>query len=117
MDKRKEKLYADLDALGEELVTTPMMVRLTVLDDLDWNCKYLLEAGFKFDPRILRFNELPPFLAERLAILKMLNKFQEIPDIGKRFSDNVYHVPISVRVWESIAPTALPNPTTSIRIL
>lgn len=102
---RKQKLYADLDALAEELVTTPRMVRITIMKNTKF--VYLLEGGLKFEPKYLHFNELPPFIAERIAILKMLNNYEEIPDIGKKFSDTVYHIPISIRVWESLIPSAV----------
>jgi hypothetical protein len=103
-ETRAERLYKALDELGEELANTPRSVRLSIIDGI-----YVLEGGFGFQPQVLRFDKLPTFIEERLAILKMLNDFQMIPDIGKKVSKDVYHVPMSIRVWESIIPLALPQ--------
>lgn len=103
---RKQKLDQALDALEEEIKNTPLSVRLEI-DEYDSKpYKYTLMGGVRFNPKYLYFKELPTFIEEKLAILKMLNDYQEIPTLGKKFSENTYHIYMSPAVWESLIPTA-----------
>ena len=104
-DKRKEKLGKDLDLLEENLKHTPMAVRLMINEDSKF--KYVLMGGMQFNPKWLYFYELPEFISEKLALLKMLNRFEEIPDVGKRFDENTYRMWMRPAVWESIEPLAV----------
>ena len=72
---------------------------------------YLLQGGTPFDPRTICLMEVPTYITEALAILKMLNRGEKVEGLGKKQTDKTYYIYMSPNVWESLVPNSVPFST------
>jgi hypothetical protein len=61
-----------------------------------------------FDPPTLYFKMLPTAILEKLAILKMLRRNEDIPTLGRKHNDATYYIYISPNEWKLYADEAIP---------
>lgn len=61
-----------------------------------------------FDPPTLYFKVLPTAILEKLAILKMLRRNEDIPTLGRKHNEATYYIYISPNEWKIYASQAIP---------
>lgn len=104
MDSDREKaLHKALDKIVADAYDKPMSVRVEIGNRL-----ICLMGSKWFDPSTLYFEELPQVVAEKIVLLKMLNNFQRLEGIGKKYNDTMFYVFITPNQWQQFKDEAVP---------
>ncbi len=61
-----------------------------------------------FDPSTLYFKELPKLMAEKIVLLNMLDKHEEIPEVGRKHIAGTYYLYITPNQWKALRDEAIP---------
>lgn len=68
--------------------------------DIRSNGAVYLSGGIKHKPAFTWFNSLPNLLADKIAILSMLNNYERMPEFGKKINSNLYYVRLTLDDWD-----------------
>lgn len=92
-----------LDKAIADIMDTPQSVRVDV-----GGVNMCMMGSRWFDPPSLYFKVLPEPILEKLAILKMLRRGEDIPMLGRKHSDVAYYIYISPNEWKTYYDQAIP---------
>ena len=95
-----------MDSIDRAIARTmdsPMSVRVDIGGVL-----HCMMGSRWFDPPSLYFKVLPEPIQEKLAILKMLRRNEDIPTLGRKHAEGVYYIYISPNEWKIYANQAVP---------
>lgn len=102
-EKTWEEKMAGIDKGIEQIMNTPQSVRVDI-----GGVNMCMMGSRWFDPPSLYFKVLPEPILEKLAILKMLRRGEEIPTLGRKHSDVAYYIYISPNEWKTYHDQAIP---------
>lgn len=92
-----------IDRALNEVMDSPMSVRVDV-----GGVNMCMMGSRWFDPPTLYFKVLPTPILEKLAILKMLRRNEDIPTLGRKHNGTTYYIYISPNEWKTYADQAIP---------
>ena len=93
MAKTWEEKMAGIDADLEEAMNLPMSARVDILHNV-------MMGGVYHRPRTMHFDALPRTVQDKIALLKMLNNYEAIPDVGEKRNQYIYYLKISQNLWK-----------------
>lgn len=96
------KLKETLAELDKELSYSLKAVRGNLVGN-----GLVLMSGLGLEPIYLEFDYIPKAIADRLVMLKMLDKYEKIPKVGKRIDDTNFYVYVTVKEWRELSQEAL----------
>lgn len=99
LEERMAKLDKDLD----EIMNIPQSVRVDI-----GGVNMCMMGSRWFDPPSLYFKVLPEPILEKIAILKMLRRNEDIPTLGRKHNGTTYYIYISPNEWKTYADQAIP---------
>jgi hypothetical protein len=92
-----------IDRALNEVMDSPMSVRVDI-----GGVNMCMMGSRWFDPPTLYFKVLPTEILEKLAILKMLRRNEDIPTLGRKHNGTTYYIYISPNEWKTYADQAIP---------
>jgi hypothetical protein len=92
-----------IDRAISKTMDSPMSVRVDI-----GGVMMCMMGSRWFDPPTLYFKVLPTAILEKLAILKMLRRNEDIPTLGRKHNDATYYIYISPNEWKLYANEAIP---------
>ena len=92
-----------IDRALEKTMNNPMSVRVDI-----GGVNMCMMGSRWFDPPTLYFKVLPTEILEKLAILKMLRRNEDIPTLGRKHNGTTYYIYISPNEWKTYADQAIP---------
>lgn len=98
-----EEKMAGLDKDLEKIMDKPQSVRVDI-----GGVMMCMMGSRWFDPPTLYFKVLPTAILEKLAILKMLRRNEDIPTLGRKHNEATYYIYISPNEWKLYADEAIP---------
>jgi hypothetical protein len=92
-----------IDRALEKTMNSPMSVRVDI-----GGINMCMMGSRWFDPPTLYFKVLPTEILEKLAILKMLRRNEDIPTLGRKHNGTTYYIYISPNEWKTYHDQAIP---------
>jgi hypothetical protein len=92
-----------IDRAIQKTMDSPMSVRVDI-----GGVMHCMMGSRWFDPPTLYFKVLPTPILEKLAILKMLRRNEDIPTLGRKHNEATYYIYISPNEWKLYADEAIP---------
>jgi hypothetical protein len=92
-----------IDRAIEKTMASPMSVRVDI-----GGVMMCMMGSRWFDPPTLYFKVLPTAILEKLAILKMLRRNEDIPTLGRKHTEGVFYIYISPNEWKIYKDEAIP---------
>jgi hypothetical protein len=92
-----------IDRALEKTMNSPMSVRVDI-----GGVMMCMMGSRWFDPPTLYFKVLPTAILEKIAILKMLRRNEDIPTLGRKHNEATYYIYISPNEWKTYHDQAIP---------
>jgi hypothetical protein len=92
-----------IDRALEKTMDSPMSVRVDI-----GGVMMCMMGSRWFDPPTLYFKVLPTAILEKIAILKMLRRNEDIPTLGRKHNEATYYIYISPNEWKTYHDQAIP---------